>query len=550
MKLTSRFAVWCVGAPVLLTCLCAAQSRPARTAANAPAPDADALLVAMKAEMERSKAELHTDQVARPYYIEYDVTDTDEFIAEASFGRLRIDMRNHRRTLNAVVRIGDYKQDSFLGRGVVEEMPLSDDPLVVRHQLWLATDRAYKAAAETYAAKLSSRKQLATDDAIDDFAQSTPIQHIEAMARLQFNAAQWCKAVEVPAGSDRRFADFIDLSAAAQFTAVNRFYVNSEGTVTRTGQCRYQLSTGLTAQASDGMLLARSPAIVVGTPAELPSPQRFADDFQTAVDWVQALRKAPVVSEEYRGPVLILTDASNDIFADLVSNFFLGTRPPLGNPARTAGPYANAFKNVVLPDFLTIVDNPLESSFRGESLIGHYAVDDEGVASIPMTLVDGGRLVNYLIGRTPIRDFSASNGHGRSGRGGAAAPAYGNLFVKPAIAFSREELKKKMLDLCRERHLDFGYLIETFGGITLPRLIYRVYVEDGRQELVRGTTLDELDARSLRNELVAAGNDPFVSNRPNTFQTVICPSLLFRELVVKPANQAKGKLPEYPPPHR
>jgi TldD protein len=160
-------------------------------------------------------------------------------------------------------------------------------------------------------------------------------------------------------------------------------------------------------------------------------------------------------------------------------------------------------------------------------------------------VVERGKLVNFLMGRNPIRDFPASNGHGRmAGR----SPGYGNLFVKPSVSSSREELLKKMLDLCRERQLDYGYLIETFGGIASPRLIYRVYVQDGRRELVRGTAIDELNPRSLRNELIAAGNDQFVSNRPEAYRSVICPSLLFRELVIKPANQPKVKLPEYPPP--
>ena len=46
-----------------------------------------------------------------------------------------------------------------------------------------------------------------------------------------------------------------------------------------------------------------------------------------------------------------------------------------------------------------------------------------------------------------------------------------------------------------------------------PRLLYRVYVSDGHEELVRGAVFNELDTRTLRNDLVAAGNDPLVSNR-------------------------------------
>ena len=55
------------------------------------------------------------------------------------------------------------------------------------------------------------------------------------------------------------------------------------------------------------------------------------------------------------------------------------------------------------------------------------------------------------------------------------------------------------------------YAVETLGGELLPRLLYRVH-PDGTRQLVRGAVFDELDNRSLRSDIVAAGNDPYVSN--------------------------------------
>jgi hypothetical protein len=55
--------------------------------------------------------------------------------------------------------------------------------------------------------------------------------------------------------------------------------------------------------------------------------------------------------------------------------------------------------------------------------------------------------------------------------------------------------------------------------------------------------------RALRNDLIALGNDPLVSNRFGGLpQTIISPSLLFDELEVKRADTSKEKLPEYPAP--
>jgi hypothetical protein len=67
--------------------------------------------------------------------------------------------------------------------------------------------------------------------------------------------------------------------------------------------------------------------------------------------------------------------------------------------------------------------------------------------------------------------------------------------------------------------------------------------------LVRGALLNELDIRGLRNDLVAVGNDQFVSNRSGAIPaTVISPSMLFDELEIRRDDRAKTKLPEYGAP--
>ena len=74
-------------------------------------------------------------------------------------------------------------------------------------------------------------------------------------------------------------------------------------------------------------------------------------------------------------------------------------------------------------------------------------------------------------------------------------------------------------------------------------------MKDGHQELVRGAEFNELDTRALRNDLVAAGDDPLVSNRDvsRAQATVISPSILFDDLEVKRIDTKNSKLPQYTP---
>jgi hypothetical protein len=247
--------------------------------------------------------------------------------------------------------------------------------------------------------------------------------------------------------------------------------------------------------------------------------------------------------------VLFSNDAASDMFFELIVPNVLGRRPAPGRPARTVGAFASSWKARVLPDFISVVDDPTLDAFAGKGLGGSYKVDDEGVAAAPVTVIDKGLLVNYLIGRAPIRDFPASNGHGRASGNGNTAPAPGNLFFRASKTSTREELKKQLLDECRTRGLKYGYYVDTLGPRLSPRMLYRVWTDDGHQELVRGAVFNELDVRALRSDLTAAGNDPLVSNRTGVpFMTLVTPSVLFDELEVKRADNTNEKLPDYPAP--
>ena len=528
-----------------------------------PAPDAamvaahaaakgDGLLEALLTELDRSKAQLKMEQVQAPYYVEYRVNEVEDFAAEAAFGALRENQHVHVRVLRVVVRIGDYKQDSYFTRGQGESniLPLDDDPIALRHQLWLATDDAYKNAGQALAEKQAAMKQFSVDpNPVDDFAKAPPVIAVEPPVSLKFDEAGWKKTLEDVTGLYKQYPDVQSVTASARFSAINEYLVNSEGTVTRNGKVTYNVQLSSAAQAADGMRLGRSPGFMVARPEELPTHDALMGEAKKMLETVVALRQAPIVEEEYRGPVLFAADAADDIVASLIGQNVLGQKPQLGKPNRTTGAFATSYKTRVLPNFLSVVDDPTMKDFQGKSLVGNYAVDSEGVKAQAVNAVEGGMLTNYLVGRQPIRDFPASNGHGRAAPGGLPGPSLGVLLVKSSEAQSAEELKKKVVQMVTDQGKPYGYRVETLGPGNSPRLLYRVYAKDGHEELVRGAVFSELDVRTLRSDLIAVGNDPLVSNRAGGAPTtIISPSLLFDELEVKRADTSKDKLPEYPAP--
>src|SRR6266478_2454 len=512
-------------------------STPARAAYAA---SGDVVLRALREEMDRSKANLKLENVPAPYYIEYRVTEIDQFDASAVFGALRNQQHNHGRLLRVVVRVGDYKQDSFFGtgEGSIDLVPSDDDVFAIRHRIWLATDRAYKAASEALSAKQAALKQLKVDEAV------------EALARFSStDFSSWLHLLEEASAQYRTDKELENFESSLRFTVENRYFLNSEGTVARSGHAHYVVSIAGSTQASDGMLLQRSHADQGNDLKDLPTREGFLKTTGRILDTLKLLRDAPVVDEEYRGPVLFSNDAAATVVTELVEPNILGRKPQLGENARTTGKWSSSYKSRVLPDFINVFDDPTISAISGQPLFGNYTLDDEGVKAQRVSLIEKGQLVSYLIGRQPIRDFPASNGHGRAAATAAPLPRPGNLVLHSTDPQPDAGLKAKLIDLCRKRDLPYGLYVETMGPSLEPRLLYRIWTKDAHEELVRGGVFGDLDIRSLRGDLIAAGTAPAVEDRSEpVWFSVASPALLFDELQVKRTQAAKQKLPEYPAP--
>ena len=518
---------------------------------SSPASD-DHILRALRTEMDRSKTRLKLENSPAPYFIGYRVVDIDDWEADAALGGMRSESHSRIRFLMVQVRLGDYKQDnsSAHGEGAVEVFPLDSDEQAIRFQVWNATDKAYKQAVEALTAKQARLKQLTVDHPVDDFAHSEAVQSLQPVVELKVEREPWLTMLRDASAIYTHDPKVQFLEASLSFRAVNRYYVNSEGTVVRGGEELYRLLIGGNTQAEDGMQLERSAEFTAKSMRDLPRAPQFQDRAAQLLATLKQLREAPLADEDYHGPVLLSADSASTVFSSLIGENVLGLKPELGQNARVHGQFASSYKTRVLPEFLTMVDDPTLSELEGTALLGHYEVDDEGVKAQRVPLIEKGMLLNYLLGRQPIRDFPSSNGHGRASLPLSwSAPALGNLVVRSSEAVAPEELRKKLIALCKDRGLEYGYYAETMGGPRAPRLLYRVWAQDGHEELVRGALFGDLDQRSMRSNIVAAGNDLYVDNQIQPVpHSVAAPSVLFDDLEVKRQTSNKDKLPEYPAP--
>jgi TldD protein len=525
-------------------------------AAETPQPT-DPMLAAMQQELARERAQLVLPGMQRPYFIEYRLEDIRSYDAVANYGALTKESESRQRVVRVELRIGSDTSDSSSarGEGSLALAPADDDPAALKYALWTATDEAYKNALRAYATKQAALKNYQSAPTANDFTPAKPVTLIEPLVTLQIDRDDWKHRLIEASGlfatspETKSFADAVQYSSASlSAIAVNRYTVNTDGTVLRHGYAGYSDSISVGGQASDGMELGRSNGSTAETAAGLESAaslnKRTIEDLISFND----LCHAPIVdAEDYHGPVLFSGDAAADVFNRLFVPNVEADRPDIGTSARTQGVYQSSFKTPVLPPFLSVVDDPTLHSFEGRALLGAYKIDDEGVPVAPVDIVERGKLMNYLIGREPVKDFPDSNGHGRAALGQAAHSHAGVVLVKSAEPLSAEALRAKLIGYAKEQGRDV-YEVETLGNELSPRLLYRVS-PDGKRTLVRGAIFDELDQRAIRSGIVAAGGKPYIAQTIGPVpETTIAPEILFADITVKRANEEQQKLPYYAPP--
>lgn len=529
----------------------------------------DPVLKAMIAELERNQARLYLKDSVKPYFIEFRIDDVVEYDAKTANGALENEHETHTRLARVRVRVGDYKFDNsrakapnrlmeilehmgFGGDGMIAVEVLDDDPVALRYSLWTAADTAYKLALDDYAAKQAELKTIETPPDVDSFAQEKPVIVLEPVRHLELDREAWRRNIAAASGlifnnaDAKQFASEIEESNGSLRARVRTEYlVNSEGTIVRKSTAEYHAETAFAAQAPDGMRLERSYSVAAEDAAGLGDGDRFQLGSLHALQGLDELCKAPAVQEEYDGPVLLLGNAASRRFEELFARAIEAHPPALGSMARTTGPFASSYGLRVLPDFMSVSDNPLMTNYAGKELIGAYQVDDEGVLAQKVSVVENGKLTGYLLGREPIRGFPQSNGHGRAESGKAPSPSIGVLDLEVTGGISNEDLEKKLIAMGKDEGLSYVYVVQTGGA----RTMYRIGVADGKRQLVRGASLGELNLRAFRSGIVAAGDKPYVDNMfGDVPRTVIAPALLFSDLTVKQAEQKDSRLPFYPPP--
>jgi TldD protein len=576
--------------------------------------DNDHTLQAMRDEMERAKTRLelkipNIDQPVRPYYVEYRLLDLDVREVVAEYGTLLSSTHTRNRFMDVEARVGSYKLDSsnFVGEdafrgfiGPTGSVGIDRDYDSLRQDLWIASDQAFKEAVETYSRKQAYLSSLARQSDIDDFAKAEPVQLIEPLQTPDWTSRNWDQEARETSATLRAFSEIHESRVTYYIVYATEYLLTSEGTEIRQNRHFAAIEAGMSTFADDGVPLNHFYATYATRPADLPDVERVRKGLNVAGTELMTMRAAPP-AQDYTGPVLFEARAAAPMLAQVVGPAVNGARPPISfSPVMEQmlsglggkSDWVSRIGARVLPPGVKVVDDPGAKEFNGTPLIGGYAVDNEGVRAQKVTLVESGNLKSELMSRRPGPDSMQSNGHGRAAFLNDGKPTMSNLFFSSAETVSPADLKKKFLDTCSAEKLayclvvremdnpalsllhqdEFSELLASYGGGAgtgdrLPLVVYRIYPETGREEIIRGARIVGLNSRALRN-LAGIGNDSFVFNymqsQINGFAgtalgafgsaqsglpaSVVAPSLLFEELEVRGARGEAKRLPLLPPP--
>jgi PmbA/TldA metallopeptidase C-terminal domain len=433
----------------------------------------DMVMKAMRDELDRSMKQLRLERLDKPYFIAYRVSDRTDSVIAATLGGLTSNQQSCRRLLTVEVRVGDYVLDNtnfisfnFGPAGVVHgfgntvRLPLEIDYKEIRRQIWLATDSAYKKALEDLARKRAALENKTRGDDLPDFSKEDRAMSHEQPASIDLDPKRAEARVRQLSALFRSMPDINRSSVRLETNNDYTRYLNSEGTEYTRATPSVALIVLAGTQATDGMPLGDAIAVYERSVAALPSEEQLIAQIRDMARRLAELRSAPLV-ERYDGPVLFEGQASAEVFAQAFAPTLVASRRPIAdNPqfemifSRAENPFQERVGARVLPDWVSITDDPTQKEEKQVPLLGGYSVDKDGVRARKTVVVENGVLKTLLLSRDPVRGMLHSTGNDR---GFGVAPS--NLFFTVRSGLSDAATKDKLLSLARQRGKPYGIVV-------------------------------------------------------------------------------------------
>ena len=504
-----------------------------------------------------------------PYFLSYSVSDASYVSIRAQYGALADSSSSRTRVADVQVRVGDPKLDNTHGthRGSAVnslQLPLGDDREALARSLWLATNTGYGNALDNYLrVKTEAQVRAKEEDTSPDFSQQAPQTYIGAVAPpVVIDRAAWEQRVRE---LSRIFRDYPDVYQNMVLLTVQNetdYFASSEGSQIVTPHLQARLVVVAVTRADDGMDLFREQTFEAETLDGLPKQSDLEAAMRALGQSLEALRKAPV-TEPFDGPAILSGRAAAVFFHEVLGHRLEGQRQRGDEEGQT---FTKDVGKDVLPSFLSVVDDPTQTTFGNTWLSGSYQYDDEGQKAERVDLIQDGVLKNFLMSRLPIASFNTSNGHGRAETGHVPTGRQGNLIVTSTKTVSEADLRKELIEEAKKQGKPYGLYFEDISSgfaVTqrnspqafqvIPLVVWRVYVDGRPDELVRGVSIVGTPLAAMKS-ILATGDKSEVFNGECGAESgtvpvsAVAPAMLLSSLETQRQPQGTARPPILPIP--
>jgi TldD protein len=540
-------------------------------AAQTPAGRPDSVLLdSMAQELDRNFNVLKEKADPAPYFLSYEVTETNYRSVSASLGAITANNGGKSRALDVSVRVGSPKLDNYRRirgeRGQFTAgslLTFEDNPNAIKRRLWLETDRAYRAAAERFIRiKTNTQVKVAAEDDSDDFSTEQPAKYEQGPTPFNVNTIEMEARVRKISDRFRNYPRVLTSRVGISAQTDTRYLVNTEGSRLHHGRGFARISISASAKAADGTDLNTFETFEALDVAGLPDDKALLAAADRVAADVTSLLKAPE-AEPFVGPAIFSGRAAGVFFHEIFGHRVEGHRQKDESEGQT---FTKSVGTQVLPEFLTVVFDPTRRQVNGIDLNGWYDYDDEGVKARKVTAVDNGVLKTFLMSRSPIKGFEGSNGHGRRQPGLEVVSRQSNLIVESSKAVPDARLRQMLIDEAKRQNKAYGlYFRDITGGYTttgrgglqafkvIPVIVYRVYTDGRPDELVRGADIVGTPLASF-SKILATSNRTEVFNgycgaeSGSVPVSAVSPAILVSEIEIEKKAKSNDRPPLLPEP--
>jgi len=555
----------------LLALLCASTALAAEL--SPLPPDGGGLVDLLADELGRLWSSLQS-QAEKPHFMAVDVIDRYSVQVQATNGAANPPSVTRVRLGDLDLRVGTPELDNthkirdaaWLSEEPLPqlELPFEDQPdRALRSALWRNADDLYRAGVRRLLrVRTNGDIKVAREDLSADWSRAPVVVDLRDHDPMQIDGDAWRDRLRQASAIFLDYPEVFDSNLTLEADDEVETFVSSDGTRLRHGLIRARVSAWGATVAEDGMQLQVYDYIEVASLDRLPDQAALEKMTRGVAAQVTALRHAPLV-EPYVGPAILRGRAAAVFFHEILGHRLEGHRQKDEDEGQTL---TDKVGQRIFPEFISVTDDPTRARIGDQDLSGAYPYDNEGVASRPVVAVDHGILRSFLMSRSPIQGFDASNGHGRRQSGNTVVARQGNLIVSASKTEPYAALRAQLIAEVRKQDKPFGLIFDDIsGGFTFtgrstpnafqvsPVVVWRVFPDGRPDELVRGVDLIGTPLVAF-DRIVAASDEVQVFNGVCGAESgwvpvsAAAPDLLLQEVEVQRKEKENDRPPLLPAP--